>query len=290
MEPAKAGSLLLGQVFPFSAAVAVRAAERPVRVVCILGMHRSGTSCLTGSLQACGLELGQHSTWNPHNLQGNRENDDVVSLHETILRDNGGSWDRPPVRPRWSAEHKRQASSILARHQDMAIWGFKDPRALLLLEGWRELLGDSLFCIGIFRHPLAVAESLNGRGEFPRHTGEKLWWHYNRLLLGELRQRKWPTLCFDWPEAVFKRRVAAIAVELGLDSTHCGSFYREELHTHRREGSQGLALRNRYMYWQLMRIAERQHRHSSIGLAQEHKRAVNPGAYDEVSTSGRRKA
>ena len=40
-------------------------ADMPDRVVCILGMHRSGTSCLTGSLQQAGLFLGDCHTWNP---------------------------------------------------------------------------------------------------------------------------------------------------------------------------------------------------------------------------------
>ncbi|HBM84618.1 MAG TPA: sulfotransferase family protein, partial [Halieaceae bacterium] len=33
--------------------------SQPRRVIAILGMHRSGTSCLTGSLQEAGLELGE---------------------------------------------------------------------------------------------------------------------------------------------------------------------------------------------------------------------------------------
>ena len=56
--------------------------NRPDRVVTILGMHRSGTSCLTGSLQACGLELGKFHASNKHNKKGNRENQDIIDLHE----------------------------------------------------------------------------------------------------------------------------------------------------------------------------------------------------------------
>jgi len=42
--------------------------------VAILGMHRSGTSCLAGSLQELGLYLGEVYDQNPHNPRGNREN------------------------------------------------------------------------------------------------------------------------------------------------------------------------------------------------------------------------
>ena len=71
--------------------------ELPARVICILGMHRSGTSCLTGSLQEAGLSLGDCHTWNPHNLRGNRENQAFVDLHDDILKANHGAWDAPPT-------------------------------------------------------------------------------------------------------------------------------------------------------------------------------------------------
>jgi hypothetical protein len=48
--------------------------RRPQRVVSILGMHRSGTRCLTGTMQEAGLVLGKFSTFNEFNRKGNREN------------------------------------------------------------------------------------------------------------------------------------------------------------------------------------------------------------------------
>ena len=71
--------------------------ERPDRVIAVLGMHRSGTSALVGSLQQRGLFLGRHSTRNTYNLRGNRENPDVVQLNEDILEHSGGSWHAPPA-------------------------------------------------------------------------------------------------------------------------------------------------------------------------------------------------
>ena len=134
----------------------------PDRVICVLGMHRSGTSCLTGSLQQAGLTLGDCHTWNPHNRKGNRENQAFVDLHDDILRSNGGSWDRPPARVRWQSDHYQRARELLAAHADEAAFGFKDPRALLLLAGWKALCPQLEF-IGIFRHPGAVAHSLEVR-------------------------------------------------------------------------------------------------------------------------------
>ena len=42
--------------------------------IAILGMHRSGTSCLAGSLQEAGIYLGDVVTSAAHNQKGNREN------------------------------------------------------------------------------------------------------------------------------------------------------------------------------------------------------------------------
>ena len=51
----------------------------------VLGMHRSGASFLTGSLQIAGLELGQQSTSDRHNQKGNRENAGFVGFHNDVL-------------------------------------------------------------------------------------------------------------------------------------------------------------------------------------------------------------
>ena len=61
------------------------------KVICVLGMHRSGTSCLVGSLQKAGLHLGKHHTWNRYNRKGNRENQDIVDLNRAVLEFSGGS-------------------------------------------------------------------------------------------------------------------------------------------------------------------------------------------------------
>ena len=66
------------------------------RSVVILGMHRSGTSVLAGSLQEAGLVLGDVVTQAPHNKKGNRENRAIMFMQEDLLQSNGGSWDNPP--------------------------------------------------------------------------------------------------------------------------------------------------------------------------------------------------
>src|SRR5690349_2140036 len=92
----------------------VPAERRPQRVICVLGMHRSGTSCLAGSLEQQGLFLGDVNTSAPWNKRGNRERFDVMNLQEDVLKGSGGSWEQPPSAVEWSPEQYDRARGILA--------------------------------------------------------------------------------------------------------------------------------------------------------------------------------
>ncbi len=189
------------------------------KVIAVLGMHRSGTSCLIGSLQAAGLFLGKHNTWNDHNLKGNRENDDIVKLNDELLVENGGSWKNPPAAVNWSKKHLKRAREIIASYHDHEMWGFKDPRTLLTLAGWKKLIPDMLL-IGIFRHPLAVARSLQNRGSGIGVEIEKafdLWSHYNRILLREYKQNPFPVISFDWDQKVLHEKLNGLLLDLELN-------------------------------------------------------------------------
>lgn len=203
----------------------------PDRVVCILGMHRSGTSCLTGSLQQAGLFLGDCHTWNPFNLKGNRENQAFVDLHDEILAANGGAWDRPPSRVRWQERHFTRARALLAEHAGRPAFGFKDPRTLLVLDGWKVVYPGMEF-LGIFRHPDAVARSLANRSAMPRGEALSLWFCYNRILYREFRRRPFPILCFDDEQPAFERALNKVIGDLRIPPKEApGDFYEEELRT-----------------------------------------------------------
>ncbi|MEQ9397202.1 hypothetical protein [Haliea sp.] len=228
---------------------------QPARVVAILGMHRSGTSCLTGSLQEAGLDLGDCHTWNPYNLKGNRENQAFVDLHDSILAANGGAWDAPPGTRVWRQAHRQVARDLLASHAHLPILGFKDPRALLLLEGWRELL-PNLECVGIFRHPDAVALSLHNRSRMPREQALLLWYAYNRILYREQRRQRFPLLCFDEAEAQFTVKVDKVIGILKLQPpAEPQRFYDNELRNYSAAGNERLPWRLRWLYHRLRRAS-----------------------------------
>lgn len=214
----------------------------PGRVICVLGMHRSGTSCLMGTLQNGGVELGRHRTCSPYNRRGNREDLDVVMLHEDVLNANALTWDNPvptvhgetPAKApelTWGSDHYERARGILRRNRQAALWGFKDPRTLLMVRQWREVF-QAIEFVGIFRHPFSVAESLGDRPSFPItfDHGLELWCVYNRILLEEHRRNPFPILSFDWSNEKLVRAFDALNLRLRLRPVERGdSFFDSSL-------------------------------------------------------------
>lgn len=194
-------------------------------VVAILGMHRSGTSAVAGALQASGLYLGSVLRKHDSNLRGTRENLRIVELHEAILAYSGGSWDAPPARVEWSDEHRRQRDAIVASFDSSALWGFKDPRTVLLLDFWREALGDSLAPVGIFREPGAVVGSLLRRDGGSAGTWFALWLRYNEHLLQEHASLSFPLLEFVPEASLFAEQLAPVASGLGLRPRSGAGFF-----------------------------------------------------------------
>lgn len=203
----------------------------------IVGMHRSGTSCLAGSLQQRGLYLGDVHEWNPHNLKGNRENQQVMDLNDEILEFNQGSWDTPPSTITWNIRHKEKRDLIISSLQDSKqIWGFKDPRTLITLGFWEDGLSQPFQLIGTYRHPYAVAASLHKRNGLPIESGLKLWYSYNNKLLNKWRATPFPLLCFDILPEKYLLHIEKACTYLGLPEKNTATpFFESELRSHSKQ-------------------------------------------------------
>ena len=109
------------------------------------------------------------------------------------------------------------------------MWGFKDPRTLLVLEGWLEALPDLRF-VATFRHPLAVARSLQARDNFTLEKGLALWTHYNRILLRHQTAIGFDVISFDREPAAYHARISDIARRLDLSPPPQGfTFFESRL-------------------------------------------------------------
>lgn len=200
--------------------------------VAVIGMHRSGTSCLAGCLEDLGLQLGEVNTAAPHNKKGNRENPRFWPIHDVVLARVGASWDNPPAESvAWTADEIAALKAVLADYASLPRpWGFKDPRATVLLDGWFEVLPD-LRLIASIRHPLAVAGSLAARNGFDQDHALRLWSVYNRAVL------RWRDLTgltvIDYDAVDYEPRVRAVAGALGLNAAAPMPFRTDELNHQR---------------------------------------------------------
>ncbi len=216
--------------------------------VVILGMHRSGTSCLAGSLQAAGVYLGGVHEWSAHNTKGNREHQEIVSLNDEVLATNGCEWHTVSLikdkKLRWTREQSIKRDALIARlsseqkAQKAACWGFKDPRVLFTLPFWQEAIPDMQF-IGTYRHPLAVARSIHARSLrshnpddlIPIANALSIWQLYNERLLLNYKQAAFPLLNFDQSGDTYLADLEKVVARIGLslDQESVRSFFEPEL-------------------------------------------------------------
>jgi hypothetical protein len=203
-----------------------------MRVVAILGMHRSGTSAVAGMLAEHGLAFGRVRERNRFNRRGNREIPELNELHEAILERGGGTWWRPPVDVTVRRGDLRRRNKILSSIKGDPI-AVKDPRMLVCRPLWTDL---ELSPIGVIRNPVAVRTSLARRAEerpekhpqLSAREWENVWVIYNRALLEWHRRSPFPLIDFDRPDELHASVAAALEL-WGLEPAAASQFFDPEL-------------------------------------------------------------
>jgi hypothetical protein len=163
--------------------------------VLVVGMHRGGTSAVTGGLAQLGMALppeGDLIRGMPDNPV-HYESASLNAVNDGLLEALGGSWSLPPdLPPGW--EHTARATGWDERAVSAAGAVFpgpgpnvlKDPRLCALLPYWRRLLGGPVAAVLVWRPPMAVARSLTDREGFPLAHSLALWELSNRQALAGL--------------------------------------------------------------------------------------------------------
>jgi GT2 family glycosyltransferase/glycosyltransferase involved in cell wall biosynthesis len=161
------------------------------RIICVLGMHRSGTSVATRLMNLLGVYLGaEEHLMGPHpdNPKGYWEYQPILDLNEEILGRLGGNWHEPPISPPgWEttaefADLRQRARDLVARTFTSDDWGWKDPRTCLTLPFWRQILPPVHYVI-CMRSPAEVAPSLEKRDGFTVEKSIRLWQVYTQAAL-----------------------------------------------------------------------------------------------------------
>ncbi len=162
--------------------------ERPRTAsgIIVLGMHRTGTSAITGVFADFGFEVpGRLAPPGQDNPKGYFESVDFVEIHDEFLHAVGRTWSDP----RWMDEQLfLGAEAIRAKEQlqeavtrsvlPLDQWILKDPRMCRLMPLWEEILAAEVFdphFLHILRSPLSVAASLEQRDGFSKEKSFLLW-------------------------------------------------------------------------------------------------------------------
>ena len=159
----------------------------PGMTLFVLGMHRSGTSAMTGVLNICGAwvgkeaELTQASVENPIGFWERR---DIREICDKLLQSAGSDWWKiagfdPKAIPRTIlTEQRRKFQKVILTLDEHETWVIKEPRLCLLLPVLRQYVRNPV-CIYMYRNPLEVARSLQVRNGFSISSGLALWEVYN---------------------------------------------------------------------------------------------------------------
>lgn len=195
--------------------------------VCILGMHRCGTSMVASLLSKCGLHLGASDELlraNPSNALGYFEHQKIAySVNDALLKNFGGSWEKPPVlKLGWEKDSALQpirttAENILHEFDGLKNWGWKDPRTSLLIPFWQTIVPQLKFVICL-RNPLTVAASLQKRDGISLPHAISLWMQYISAALAKTTPQNRIVVFyedfFSAPEAELERLTSFLNLSL----------------------------------------------------------------------------
>jgi hypothetical protein len=163
------------------------------QVIFVLGMHRSGTSALSGGLASAGVWFGD-DLLGPEtgvNDKGFWEHRELVRINEALLHAHGLHWYTPRLAERLIPllQQPEQAGELWQSALDWAqgllsgraCVAIKDPRLCVLAPFWQavfERLGAKVSAVHLLRHPAEVQSSLFRRDAIQPDHANALWLEY----------------------------------------------------------------------------------------------------------------
>lgn len=157
------------------------------QIYVVLGMPRSGTSAITRSLQALGIDLGESLLpADERNAKGFYEDSEVLyKINRVVSAAVQKRWMPLNLDPQMIDKDatlrrcKHYAVGVLSeRLASVTAWGFKDPRTLSIFPFWRAVLntlGVEEHYVIVVRNPLAAAHSVARFAHTDVKNGLLLW-------------------------------------------------------------------------------------------------------------------
>jgi len=192
--------------------------------VFIAGMHRSGTSMVTGLLQKCGLYLGNNlKPPRKDNPRGFFEDLEFLAINKEIFRLNsngGGGGHKPPKEIKVLPDKLiTQMKQFIDKWPEDKIVGWKDPRTCFTLPVWKKVVSPEEIKVVIVSRPFEeIAQSLEKRNGIKIADGLNLSWLYVKTLYENLDKTKWvQTFFHDYFSPDWITELKALTGFLGLN-------------------------------------------------------------------------
>jgi GT2 family glycosyltransferase/glycosyltransferase involved in cell wall biosynthesis len=195
--------------------------------VLIVGMHRSGTSALSGMLNSLGVTPPSRLfPADEHNPRGYFEPELIIDFHERLFAQLGSPSNDPlPLSYDWVASSIGTAAAaelaglLDQEFADKTLCLFKDPRICRLMPVWSAALAQSgIGSVAIlpYRYPLDVAGSLAAKAGLGTTYSLFMWLQH--VLAGERFTRAAPRSFVGYDDLIADWRAVAAKLkrELGL--------------------------------------------------------------------------
>jgi GT2 family glycosyltransferase len=196
-------------------------------VVLVLGMHRSGTSSIAGTVVKLGARPPKTLMPTSHsNPLGYWESARLESLNNDILTSAGSAWDDwRTFNVSWyesqaAKEFERRAIAELSHEFGRSsLIVVKDPRICRMMPFWSKVFnatGRTMRIIIPVRSPLEVSQSLWISNRVPVNTALLLWLRH--VLDAEFASREQPRAIIDWTAFIADWRMAVtrIGEQIGI--------------------------------------------------------------------------
>lgn len=163
------------------------------RTVVVLGVERGGTSMVAGVVRALGISMGQRAGLN---------HEDPLFLTDEL---------------------DRLQNRIKMRNAQDDVWGFKVPKASLMLDFYDTHLRNPLYIV-VYRNPIAIIDSWLQRGaDSPLGVMDRIM-VYQNAIFAFMSKTKAPILMLNYERTVQSaatklQAVESIAEFLGADLT-----------------------------------------------------------------------
>ena len=199
--------------------------EETRKAIIVLGMHRSGTSALTGVMGLLGARLpARLMPITPDNPKGYFESEHIVAIHDRILASAGTTWSSwEEISEAWFLSEPSHAfvdelvEAISEDYGEAPLFVVKDPRMCRLIPLWYRVLDriDVKPCFAIpLRNPVEVARSLQNRDGLPLAHGCLLWLCH--VLDAEHHTRGHPRVFLRYPDLLARPRSVIDRLGTGL--------------------------------------------------------------------------